>query len=65
VRNAIPDPLLPILWRRGIRRIRRPASTYAALFEEAHLAVLSERNAGTATHVFLLRRMSGAPEPTE
>jgi 2-polyprenyl-3-methyl-5-hydroxy-6-metoxy-1,4-benzoquinol methylase len=57
LRNAVPDPFLPALWRKGIRRIRRPAALYAALFERSQLAILSERNAGTSRHVFILRRM--------
>jgi len=56
LRNRMPDLLLPTLWRRGIRRIRRPASSYAALFERNDLAVVAERNAETAHHVFVLRR---------
>lgn len=55
LRNRLPDFVLPALWRRGIRRIRRPASTYGALFERVHLAVVTERNAGTERHVFVLR----------
>lgn len=64
LRNRLPDPLLPALWRRGIRRIRRPAALYAALFERSHLAVLSERNTSTARHVFILRRMHDPVELT-
>ena len=58
LRNAVPDPLLPRTWRRGIRRIRRPARRIAELIDGAGLQRVHDRAAGTEQHVFILRRGS-------
>ena len=55
LRNALPDVLLPRLWRRGIRRIRRKPSQLERLFETAGLACLDQQGADTELHVFVLR----------
>lgn len=58
LRNRLPDFVLPALWRRGIRRIRRPAAIYGALFDRVHLAIVTERHAGTERHVYVLRNVA-------
>jgi len=56
VRNALPDIVLPRLWRRGIRRIRRRPDRIAAILDAAGLRTLREHGAGTDVHVFTLIR---------
>lgn len=56
LRNALPDPVLPRTWRRGIRRIRRDADEVRALFRGAGLEVRAELRPGTEEHVFVVGR---------
>jgi SAM-dependent methyltransferase len=56
IRNLLPDALLPGHWRRGLRRIRRSPSSLRDLFRDAGLEIASELGAGSAEHVFVLRR---------
>ncbi len=56
LRSYLPDALLPAVWRRGLRRIRRAPETLAALFEEVGLSLLCAYRPGTALHSFLLKR---------
>jgi SAM-dependent methyltransferase len=55
-RNVLPDAVLPRRWRRGLRRIRRSATTLRGLFREAELEVLSEAGPDSEEHVFIVRR---------
>lgn len=56
VRNAMPDIVLPRLWRRGIRRIRRRPDRIAAILDAANLRTLRESGEGTDVHVLTLMR---------
>ncbi len=56
VRNALPDIVLPRLWRRGIRRIRRRPDRIAAILDAAGLRTLREHGEGTDVHVLTLIR---------
>ena len=56
VRNALPDFVLPRIWRRGVRRIRRTPELLAATFARHGLRVVHEIDAGQSEHVFLLKR---------
>jgi SAM-dependent methyltransferase len=56
VRNALPDPLLPRTWRRGIRRIRRDPEAVQTWLASADLDVLAERGAGSVDHVVVACR---------
>jgi 2-polyprenyl-3-methyl-5-hydroxy-6-metoxy-1,4-benzoquinol methylase len=55
VRNTLPDIVLPRLWRRGIRRIRRRPDRIAAILDAAGLRTLREHGAGTDVHVLTLQ----------
>ena len=56
LRNALPDALLPRMWRRGIRRIRRSPARLAALFDAAGLHVTRELGPQSVEHVYILRK---------
>ena len=56
VKTALPDWLLPSLWRRGIRRIRRSADEIDAAIRTAGLEVVGELTPHTAYHRYILRR---------
>lgn len=56
VRNALPDFVLPRVWRRGIRRIRRSREHLTATFARHGLRVVHEIEVGGAEHVFILKR---------
>ncbi|MHC4421921.1 MAG: class I SAM-dependent methyltransferase [Planctomycetota bacterium] len=56
LRNALPDALLPRMWRRGIRRIRRSPARLAPLFGAAGLHVTREIGPRTEEHVYILRK---------
>lgn len=61
LRNAIPDPLLPPMWRRGIRRIRRAPGDLAAIFDHAALEIVREHGPGPE-HVYVVRRSDEVTE---
>ena len=68
--QRLPDPLLPDLRRRGIRRHRRPASQIRTLGQAAGLTLDAERSPDTAEHWFCWRRdqsgfVHGSPRPDE
>ncbi len=54
LRRFVPDPLLPRAWRRGIRRVRRPASRLSALVRDCGLAIRDERNPKTGHHIIVV-----------
>jgi cyclopropane fatty-acyl-phospholipid synthase-like methyltransferase len=54
VRNAVPDPLLPRTYRRGVRRIRRRPADLHGLAKAVGLRVVAERGLGTADHELVL-----------
>jgi ubiquinone/menaquinone biosynthesis C-methylase UbiE len=54
--QQLPDPLLPSIRRRGIRRHRRPASQIRTFARAARLTLDAERDPGTAEHWFRWRR---------
>lgn len=56
LRNALPDVLLPRMWRRGIRRIRRSPQRLGPLFGAAGLEVTRQLGPRTEEHVFILRK---------
>jgi SAM-dependent methyltransferase len=56
LRAAFPDPLLPKVWRKSIRRIRRRAADLDKLFDRAGLVVSSESQRGTPLHLYILVR---------
>jgi len=56
LRAAIPDRLLPKVWRTSIRRIRRNAGDLDRMFELQGLKVLTETDRRSKLHVYLLGR---------
>jgi len=56
VRNALPDFMLPRIWRRGVRRIRRAPAELRAMFSRHGFSVVEEMNADSTDHVFILKR---------
>jgi SAM-dependent methyltransferase len=58
VRNRVPDRLLPPLWRRDIRRIRRSRARLIELLAEAGLRVVRELSPDSADHAFVVVRAS-------
>jgi SAM-dependent methyltransferase len=53
VRNHLPDRVLPSSWRRGLRRVRRPASECREWMSQARLVVVAEHDPRSSRHVFL------------
>jgi cyclopropane fatty-acyl-phospholipid synthase-like methyltransferase len=56
VRNAVPDRLLPRIWRRGIRRTRRSRADLKRMFERPDLEVVGELGGAPEDHVLLLAK---------
>lgn len=56
IKTRLPDFLLPVHWRRGIRRLRRTPQEIDKAIRAAGLAVIGELSPGTADHRYLLRR---------
>ena len=56
LRNILPDIILPRVWRRGVRRIRRAPSELRAMFTCHGFSVAEELNADSADHIFILIR---------
>jgi hypothetical protein len=56
IKTMLPDPLLPRLWRRGARRIRRTSEQVRKLAASCGLGLVHEEGAGTADSVFVFRR---------
>ena len=64
VRRLVPDPVLPVQWRRGLRGVRRPRTAVQAMLARAGLLVLSqfvEDPANPRDEAFIVRRRSDAP----
>jgi SAM-dependent methyltransferase len=55
VRNALPDRLLPLQWRKGIRRIRRSSASLRRLFAENSLDLCAEHGHESDYHAFIVR----------
>jgi hypothetical protein len=53
---ALPDPLLPRLWRRYIRRYPLGQGVPSAMAREAGLEVVKEAGPGTELHFVLVRK---------
>ena len=53
--SRLPDRLLPKSWRRGIRRIRRPAKDIETCLLQAGLEIVAEFTPQSAYHRFILR----------
>jgi hypothetical protein len=56
LRNTLPDAVLPRIWRRGVRRIRRRPDDLRAMCARHGFSIAEESGAGTTDHVLLLRR---------
>lgn len=56
IRNLLPDVLLPRIWRRGVRRIRRTPAELRAMFARHGFSVIEELNPASTDHVFILKR---------
>jgi ubiquinone/menaquinone biosynthesis C-methylase UbiE len=54
LRNRLPDRILPRLWRRGIRRIRRSRARVIELLAEASFHVVGEASPDSADHAFVV-----------
>ena len=54
VRNRVPDPLLPPLWRRDIRRIRRSRVRLIELLADADLRIVREVSPDSADQAFVV-----------
>ena len=61
LRNALPDPMLPRTWRRGVRRIRRPMASIRDSAVSTGLSVLLERGAGTDDTEFVFGKARAVP----
>jgi len=56
LRNLLPDFVLPRIWRRGVRRIRRAPAELRAMFARHGFSIAEELNPGSTDHVFILMR---------
>jgi SAM-dependent methyltransferase len=54
LRNAAPDALLPRLWRRGVRSLRRRPAELRAAFARHGFRIARELRPDTADHAFIL-----------
>ena len=61
LKTRLPDFLLPWRWRRGIRRIRRPAEQIDSAIRAAGLQIVGELAPRTAYHRYILRLPQTAP----
>jgi SAM-dependent methyltransferase len=55
LKTNLPDSLLPLFWRRGIRRIRRSPEEIAASIRHAGLGIVAELTPRSAYHRYLVR----------
>jgi SAM-dependent methyltransferase len=55
-KTELPDFVLPRLWRRGIRRIRRSATEIEVCFRRAGLEIVGEVDPRSAYHRYVLRK---------
>jgi SAM-dependent methyltransferase len=55
-KTELPDFVLPRLWRRGIRRIRRSSTEIEVCFRRAGLEIVREVDPQSAYHRYVLRR---------
>jgi SAM-dependent methyltransferase len=59
LKTNLPDSLLPVFWRRGIRRIRRSPEEIAASMHHAGLRIVAELTPRSAYHRYLVRIAEG------
>jgi SAM-dependent methyltransferase len=56
LRAAVPDPMMPKVWRKSIRRVRRQPADLDKLFARLGLTVASESQRATDLHLYILVR---------
>jgi cyclopropane fatty-acyl-phospholipid synthase-like methyltransferase len=59
LRSNLPDFMLPRIWRKGIRRIRRSSRQLEESIEEAGLRIAGQQSPSTEYHRYILRRARG------
>ena len=62
LKTRLPDFLLPRLWRRGIRRIRRSPDEVEGAIKRASLEIVAQHFPQSAYHQYLLRISTRRPE---